>query len=85
MNMQKSLMTAVRNFANAQEEVDTTSSIYECSLTMALKFLEGNPEALARIATAAIEGAAQEDVDLVGSQKLKDTVSELESFIKLQK
>ena len=80
MSEKKSLNKVISKFAKSQVEVETTSYIYESSLAMALKFLEDNPEALARIATAAIESAAEEDVDLVNDQIQKDLVAELESF-----
>lgn len=79
MSDQKNLMSSISNFANAQETEYNTGRVYEYSLAVALTFLQNNPEALERIAMAAVEAAAEEEVD-VHSSDMKEHTKELESY-----
>ena len=75
------LLESITEFDNAQESGDVQMRVFECSMAMAITFLKDNPTALARIATAAIEAATDEEVDIESCDVLSAYAGDLNEII----
>ena len=76
------LLSTITNFANAQESGDVQMRVFECSMAMALSFLNNNPKAKELIAIAALEAATDEEVDVHACDVLSPLAEQLKSFSK---